>query len=88
MASLFIVDLEEYDIAKKTIHYFQVKHVIEKPKRNAEAEENLSKELRFHGWFENSFSQNFSWAKATTTEDMSTQQSETRSSRKFFSNFQ
>ena len=39
-----IVDLKDYDIAEKTIHYIQINHVIDKPKTKcAEAEENLKK---------------------------------------------
>ena len=42
--SFFIVDLKDYDIVEKSIHYMQVNHMIEKPKfENTEAEENLQK---------------------------------------------
>ena len=38
-ANFPIVDLREYHIAEKTVHYIQVNHVIEKPKmKNAETE--------------------------------------------------
>ena len=43
-AIISIVGLKDYNIAKQTIHYIQVNHVIEKPKtKNTEAEENLKK---------------------------------------------
>ena len=39
-----VVDLEDYGLADKAIQYFQIKHVIDKPKTNsAEGEENLKK---------------------------------------------
>ena len=42
--SFLMVDLKDYDIVEKTIHYIQVNHMIEKPKfGNTEAEENLQK---------------------------------------------
>ena len=43
-SNFYIVDLKDYDIAAKTIHFIQVNHVIEKTKRkNVEAEESLTK---------------------------------------------
>ena len=42
--SFSMVDLKDYDIAEKTIHYIQVNHTIKVPKIvNAEANENLKK---------------------------------------------
>ena len=39
-----ILDLKDYDIAEKTIHYIQVNHIFGKPTlKNAEAKENLKK---------------------------------------------
>ena len=41
-ASFPIVDLKDYDVAEKTIHYIHVNHITEKPKLvNAEEEENF-----------------------------------------------
>ena len=43
-ASFFSVDLKDYDIAEKTVHYIQVNHKSEKPRiSNADAEEQLKK---------------------------------------------
>ena len=43
-ASFPIVDLKDYDITEKVIHYIQLNHIIHKPKIvNPEAEENLKK---------------------------------------------
>ena len=43
-SNFLIVDLKDYDIAKKTIHFIPVNHVIDKLElENAEIEENLKK---------------------------------------------
>ena len=43
-SNLPIVDLKEYDIAEKTIHFIHIDHVIDKTKiKSTEAEEKLKK---------------------------------------------
>ena len=42
LGKLSIIDINDYELAKIMIHYFQVKHVPGKPrKRDAEVEQNL-----------------------------------------------
>ena len=49
-ASLPVVDLKNYEIAEKTIQFFQVSHMIGKPKFvNAEEGENL-KIIELNSW--------------------------------------
>ena len=84
-ANFLIVGLTDYDIEKKTKHYIQVNHVIEKPtikmpkqiKNLKTAEFNVMVDLKTF------FSQNFIfWSKTATTEDTVAKQPKKRAPKK------